>query len=67
MSVCFGAIVRIRINQRCVCVTSVLLVRFAHGDPSVRVASPVFRSAFCAGLPTGPYPVGFEGRIHYTW
>jgi len=65
MSVCFGFIVRVRINQRCVCVTSVVLVRFAPGDPCVRVVSLVLRSASCAGFSNGLYPVGFEGRIHY--
>ena len=56
MSVCFGIILRIRMNQPCVCVTSVVLVRFAPGDPGVRVVSPVFRSASCAGLSDGAKP-----------
>jgi len=50
MSICFGVIVPIQINQRCVCVTSVVLVRFAPFDPGVRVVSPVFRCTSCAGL-----------------
>jgi len=54
--VCFGGIVRIEINQRCVCDTSVVLVRFAPGDPGVRVVSPVFRSASCAGISDGAIP-----------
>ena len=53
---CFGGIVRIEINQRCVCDTSVVLVRFAPGDPGVRVVSPVFRSASCAGISDGAIP-----------
>jgi len=53
MRVCFGVIVRIRINQRCFWVTSVVLVRFVPGDPGVRVVSPVFRSASCAGISDG--------------
>jgi len=50
MSECFGAIVRTRVKQRCVCVTSVVLVRFATGGTGVRVVPPVLRSASCAGL-----------------
>jgi len=56
MRVCFGVIVRIRINQRCFWVTPVVLVRFVPGDPGVRVVSPVFRSASCAGLSDGDKP-----------
>ena len=37
MSVCFGVIVRIRINQRCARVTSIVLVRVALSDPGVRI------------------------------
>jgi len=53
MSVCFGVIVRIRINQRCVYVTSVVLVRFAPGAPGVRAVSLVLRSASWAGFSDG--------------
>jgi len=56
MSVCFGFIVRIGINQRWVCVNSVVLVRFAPGDPGVRAVSLVLRSASCAGLSGGAIP-----------
>jgi len=56
MSVCFRVIVRIRINQRCVSVTSVVLVRFAPGDPGVRVVSLALRSASCAGFSDGVIP-----------
>ena len=50
MSVCFGVIVRTRINQRCVCVSSGVLVRSAPCDPGVCVLSPLCRSASCAGI-----------------
>ena len=53
MSVCCGVIVRIRINQRCVCVTSVVLVRFAPSDPGLRVVTLAWRSASCAGFSDG--------------
>jgi len=56
MSVCFGVIARIRINQRCVCVTSVDLVRFAPRDPGVRIVSLVLRFASCAGFSDGVIP-----------
>jgi len=56
MTVSFGVILRLRISQRCVCVTSVVLVRFAPGDPGVRVVFPVLRSAPCAGLSDGAIP-----------
>jgi len=56
MSVCFGVIVRIRINQRCVCVTSFILMRFAPGDPDVCVVSLELCSASCAGVSDGVIP-----------
>jgi len=56
MSVCFGVIVRTRINQRCVCVSSGVLVRSAPCDPGVCVLSPSCRSASCAGFSDGAVP-----------
>jgi len=56
MSVCFGVIVRTRINQRCVCVSSGVLVRSAPCDPGVCVLSPLCRSASGAGFSDGAVP-----------
>jgi len=53
MSVCFGAIVRTRIYQRCVCVSSGVLVRSAPCDPCVCVLSPLCRAASCTGFSDG--------------
>jgi len=49
-------ILRLRMNQRCVCVTSVVLVRSAPCDPGVCVVSPLPRSASCAGFSDGAIP-----------
>jgi len=56
MSVCFGVIVRTRINHRCVCVSSGVLVRSAPCDPGVCVLSPLCRSASSAGFSDGAVP-----------
>jgi len=56
MSVWFGVIVRTRINQRCVCVSSGVLVRSAPCDAGVCVLSPLCRSASCAGFSDGAVP-----------
>jgi len=56
MSVCFGVIVRPRINQRCVCVSSGVLVRSAPCDPGACVRSPSCRSVSCAGFSDGAVP-----------
>jgi len=56
MNVCFGVIVRTRINQHCVCVSSGVLVRSAPFDPGVCVLSPLCRSASCAGFSDGAVP-----------
>jgi len=65
MRVCFRVIVRVRINHRCVCVASVVLVRFAPSDPGVRVVTLACVPHPVLGFPTGLFPVGCEGRIHY--
>ena len=66
MRVCFGVIVRVRITYCCVCVTSVVFVRFAPSDPAF--ALWLWRSVPhpALGFPTGSYPVGCEGRIHHV-
>jgi len=56
MSVCFGVIARVRINNRCVCVTSVVLVLFAPSDPGVRVVTLAWRSTSCPGFSDGVIP-----------
>jgi len=56
MSVCFGVIVRTRIKERCVCVSSGVLVRSAPCDPGVCVLSPLCRSASCTGFSDGALP-----------
>jgi len=56
MSVCYGVIVRILINQRCVCVSSGVLMSFAPCDPGPRVLSPLCRSTSCAGISDGAVP-----------
>jgi len=53
MRVCFGVIVRVRVNNRSVCVASVVFVRFAPSDPGVRVVTLAQRSASCAGFSDG--------------
>ena len=67
MRVCFGVIVRVRINHCCVCVASVVFVRFAPVIPAFALwlwrSDPHPVLGFLKGL----YPVGFEGRIHYIW
>jgi len=55
-SVCFGVVVRTRINQRCVCFSSVVLVRCVPCDPGVCVLSPLCRSAYCAEFTDGAVP-----------
>jgi len=55
-------LLRIRINQRCVCVTSVGLVRFVPADPVLCLVSPVFRSTSCVGLSDGAIPRQFGGQ-----
>ena len=65
MSVCYGVIVRIRINQRCVCVSSGVLMSFAPCNPGPRVLSPLCRSTSCAGISDGAVPLGCAGRNHY--
>jgi len=62
MSVCFGVILRLRINQRCACVTFVVLVRSAPSDPGVCNFSPLLSSAFCAGLSAGDIPCRLRGQ-----
>ena len=56
MRVCFGVIVRVRINHRCVRVSSVVLARFAPSDPGVRVVTLRQRSASCDGFFDGVIP-----------
>jgi len=56
MSVCFGVIVCTRINERCFCVRSGVLVRSAPCDPGVCVLSPLCCSASCAGVSDGSVP-----------
>ena len=62
MSVCFGVILRIRINQRCVCVTFFVLARYAPCDPGVCVVSPLVRSTSCAGNSDGAIPRRLLGQ-----
>jgi len=62
MSVCLGVIVRTWINQRCICVSSGVLVRSAPCDPGVCVLSPLCRSACCAGFSDGAVPRRLCGR-----
>jgi len=65
MRVCFGVVVRVRINHRGVCVTSEFLSASRPMIPAFAlwlwrsVPHPVL------GFPTGLYPVGCEGRIYY--
>ena len=62
MRVCFGVIVRVQINHRCVCVTSVVFVRFALSDPGVRVVTLAQRSASCARFSDGVIPRWLWGQ-----
>jgi len=62
MRVCFGVIVRVRINHRCVCVASVVFVRFAPSDPGVRVVTLAWQSAFCAGFSDGVISRWLRGK-----
>jgi len=67
MSVCFGVIVRARMNQHCVHVSSGVLVRSAHCDPGVCVLSPLCRSASRAGFSDGAVPRRLCGQkpLHF--
>ena len=56
MSVCFGVIVHTRVNQRCACVSSGILMRSAPCDPGVFVLHPLCRSTSCAGFSDGVVP-----------
>jgi len=62
MRVCFGVIVRVRINNRCVCVASVVFVRFAPSDPGDRVVTLALRSASYAGFSDGVIPRWLWGQ-----
>jgi len=67
MSACFGFILRLRINQRSVCVTSSVLVHFGPCDPGVPVVTALLRYASSTGLLYGAiYPVGCEGSNDYN-
>ena len=56
MSVSFWVGLLQRVSQRCVCVSSGVLVRFAPCDPGVRVLFRLCRSTFCAGVSDGVLP-----------
>jgi len=56
---CFAVSLHLRANQRCVCVSSGVLVRYARCDLGVRVLSPFCHSISCDGFPSESFPVGF--------